>query len=278
MKIPAGATTYCPPIAPLTPGYYRSRSIRHTYRLHGMQDWLLIYTVAGSGLYRFADGGEYRSRTGDVTLYRPGTFQDYQLCPGSSKWELLWAHFLPRTDWLPWLNWPEIAPGLMALNLHEPALCRRIVTRLKDMGRLNSSAQPRGQILGLNALEEVLLWCDSVNPKRPSAPLDRRIAKAMDLLTARLPEPFAEERLAASVGLSPSRFRHLFREQVGDSARNFQEQQRLRRARDLLAMSRQTIAEIALDLGFNNPFYFTLRFKKHTGESPRAFRQRSAGK
>ena len=39
-------------------------------------------------------------------------------------------------------------------------------------------------------------------------------------------------------------------------------------------MSSQTISEIALELGFQNPFYFTLRFKKQAGESPRAFRQR----
>jgi AraC-like DNA-binding protein len=49
----------------------------------------------------------------------------------------------------------------------------------------------------------------------------------------------------------------------------------LRRAGELLALSRQTIAEIADEVGFANPFYFTLRFKKHTGESPRAFRLRT---
>jgi AraC family transcriptional regulator of arabinose operon len=263
---------------PLTPGRYGGRNIRHTFRVQGTRDWLLIYTRAGSGLYRFADGGAYRSRAGDVTLYRPGAFQDYQFSPEAGKWDLLWAHFLPRSDWLPWLNWPEIAPGLMILNLQEPALRRRVVFRLKDMIRLNSSSQSRGQILGLNALEEVLLWCDSINPRQSSSQLDPRVAKAMDFLTTRLSEPFSEERMARAAGLSPSRLRHLFREQAGDSPRRFQERQRLRRAGDLLAMSRQTIGEIAQDLGFANPFYFTLRFKKHAGESPSAFRRRTTRK
>ena len=104
--------------------------------------------------------------------------------------------------------------------------------------------------------------------------LDPRVRKAMDFLGQHAAEPFSEERLARAAGLSPSRLRHLFRAQVGDSPRHFQEDLRLRRARDLLAMSRQTIGEIARELGFENPFYFTLRFKKQTGESPRAFRQR----
>jgi AraC family transcriptional regulator of arabinose operon len=274
MKISAKTTSYCPPVSPLTSGEYRGRKIRHTLRVNGTEDWLLIYTFGGSGHYRFADGGEYRSRAGEVTLYRPGTFQDYEFSLSAGKWDLLWAHFLPKPEWLPWLGWPEIAPGLEKLNLQEPALRRRVVQRLRDVNRLNAGSRPRGQLFGLNALEEVLLWCDSINPRRAASQPDPRIAKAMDLLVGELSGPFSEERLARLVGLSASRFRHLFREQVGNSARTFQELQRLRRARDLLAMSRQTIAEIALELGFNNPFYFSLRFKKFVGENPRAFRQR----
>ena len=81
--------------------------------------------------------------------------------------------------------------------------------------------------------------------------------------------------MARAAGLSASRLRRLFREETGSSLRHFQELQRLRKARDLLSQSRHTIAQIALELGFNNPFYFTLRFKKETGENPRAYRQRT---
>jgi AraC family transcriptional regulator of arabinose operon len=146
------------------------------------------------------------------------------------------------------------------------------------MIRLNAGSQSRGQVFGLNALEEVLLWCDAVNPRQASSQLDPRVRQAMDFLGAHATEPFSEERLAQAAGLSPSRLRHLFRAQTGSSPRRFQEEQRLRRARDLLALSRQTIGEIALELGFANPFYFTLRFKKQTGESPRAFRRRTIRK
>ena len=274
MKIPPGATSFCPPPTPLLAGSFRGSTIRHTFRPNGTKDWLLIYTRAGSGLYRFP-GGEFRSRAHDITLYRPGVFQDYQTCPESQRWDLFYAHFLPRPDWLPWLNWPEKSPGLMTLTLKEPALRRRVARRLQDMILLNAGSQSRGQIFGLNALEEVLLWCDAINPRQASSQLDPRVRKAMDFLAEHAAEPFSEDRLARAAGLSPSRLRHLFRAQAGNSPRRFQEEQRLRRARDLLALSRQTIGEIASELGFANPFYFTLRFKKQTGESPRAFRQRS---
>ena len=69
-------------------------TLRHTYRAEGTHDWLLIYTLGGSGLYRFP-GGEFHSSAHDVTLFRPGAFQDYQIAPDAKKWDLLYVHFLP---------------------------------------------------------------------------------------------------------------------------------------------------------------------------------------
>lgn len=273
MKAPPGATSVQPPRADLSCGIFRGPNLRHTYREHGTADWLLIYTFGGSGLYRFGDG-EFRSRAHDVTLFSPGAFQNYRISPEAKRWDLYYAHFLPKADWLSWLGWPELADGLMVLSIREPIMRRRIVQRLRDMVRLYRGSQPRRAKFAQNALEQALLWCDAINPARDVPQIDPRVRKAMDFLGEHAVEPFSEERLARVAGLSPSRLRHLFRTQAGDSPRNYQEKQRLRRARDLLAMSQQTIGEIANELGFDNPFYFTLRFKKETGESPRAFRQR----
>jgi len=275
LKIPPGATSYTPATAePLAPGSLLGSTLRHTFRPAGTKDWLLIYTLAGSGLYRFS-GGEYRTRPHDVTLYRPGIFQDYQISPETKNWDVLFAHFIPKAEWLSWLHWPEKSPGLMSLSVAEANLRRRVVTRLRDMIRLAAGSDSRNWLLGLNALEEVLLWLDSINPRQAATQLDPRIRKAIDFLCDHANEPFSEDRLARAAALSPSRLRHLFRTQKGTSPRRFLEEQRLQRARDLLSLSRQTIAEIALELGFANPFYFTLRFKKATGESPRAYRQRT---
>jgi AraC family transcriptional regulator of arabinose operon len=163
----------------------------------------------------------------------------------------------------------------MRLNLGDPEIRQRVILRLKDMARSQSLAQVRRDVFGLNALEEVLLWCDSLNPLQISSSVDPRIRRSMDFLTTHLSEPFSEERLAKTAGLSPSRLRHLFRLQTGDSPRRFLEEQRMRRAKEMLALSRQTISEIAQELGFASPFYFSLRFKKYAGESPRAFRDRA---
>jgi AraC family transcriptional regulator of arabinose operon len=275
MKIPAGATSFTPKPAPLHSGEFRGSTIRHTFRPAGTPDWLLIYTLSGSGLYRLKDGN-WESHSHDITLYQPAAFQEYQIAPAARKWDLLYVHFLARPDWRPWLDWPAITPGLMTLHLVDRTLQRQVVHRWRDVIRLDASSHSRRQQLALNALEEVLLWCDSINPRRSSSLLDPRLGKAMDFLTENLTAPFSQNGLARAAGLSPSRLRQLFHQQTGLSPRQHLEQQRLGRARDLLAMSRSTIGEIALETGFASPFYFSLRFKKEMGESPRAYRRRVA--
>jgi AraC family transcriptional regulator of arabinose operon len=81
-------------------------------------------------------------------------------------------------------------------------------------------------------------------------------------------------RIAAQCGLSPSRFAHLFRHQTGETPQRYLELQRLKRARELLEFTQEPIAVIARSVGYENPFYFTLRFKRHNGASPRQWRQR----
>jgi AraC family transcriptional regulator of arabinose operon len=76
--------------------------------------------------------------------------------------------------------------------------------------------------------------------------------------------------------MSVSRVAHLFREQVGVTPQQFLERQRMERASQLLEMTALSVKEIAHQVGFENPFYFTLRFKRQTGQSPTAFRSRGA--
>ena len=52
----------------------------------------------------------------------------------------------------------------------------------------------------------------------------------------------------------------------------FVEQQRIARARQLLTMTSLSVKEIARQVGYDTQFYFSLRFKKQTGQNPTAYR------
>lgn len=256
--------------APLVTGHFREGPGYAAYRLHGTQDWLLIYTVNGMGRFGHA-GGVLTAQPGTVVLLKPGTLHDYGVEPRLQHWELLWAHFLPRAEWLPWLEWPQAAPGLMFLELQHPAR-RQILRRLREMHRLALGPWRRRQTLAVNALEEVLLWCDQVNPRAESNTLDSRLQAAIDHIGLNLGRKLDLNAVARAANLSLSRFAHLFRAQVGLTPQRFIEQQRLERARQLLERTAMPVKSIAYEVGFANPFYFSLRFKRYTGRSPSAFR------
>jgi AraC family transcriptional regulator of arabinose operon len=252
-------------------GHFHEAPGYQTLRERGTDDWLLILTLDGVGRFGYDDGNLY-TRSGEIALIRPGTRHDYATAPEGERWELLWVHFHPRPAWHEWLGWPEIAPGLMHLVPHEP-IRERITTRLFEMHRLATGALKRRDVFAMNALEEALLWCETQSPRAEQSPMDERVRGCVEYLCQNLAERVTLEGLAAHCNLSVSRLAHLFRAQVGLTPQQFQEQQRLLRARQLLELSGHSIGQIAAEVGFDNPFYFTLRFKRLTGLSPRDYRK-----
>lgn len=260
-------------VAELVTGHFRERAGYAVWRSAGTADWLLICTLAGRGRFGHATG-EIQAVPGDLVLIRPAALHDYGVEPRLQRWELLWAHFQPRPAWLELLAWPEAAPGLLHLNLQHSRLWTRVARRVADVHALATSAHRRRGSLAMNALEEVFLWCDAANPRAVATPVDDRIRAAMDFACARLADRLAVADIADAAGLSVSRLAHLFRAQVGCTPQQFLERQRLQRAAQLLTLSGHPVKRIAREVGFDNPFYFTLRFKRFTGCSPRQYRSR----
>jgi len=269
----ARPNTPAPPPGALVTGHFRNGPRYAIHREQGTRDWLLIHTLGGHGRHGHARG-EFITQPGDLVLIQPGVRHDYGTARGARHWELLWAHFLPRPGWLPWLDWPEVAPGIRHLAWRGHEAAPRLARRFRDVVRLNAGPSRQREALALNALEEVLLWCDLANPRRETAGLDSRIRRSLEFICEHFAEPLPVARLAAHCGLSPSRFAHLFRAQTGETPQRYLELQRFNRARQLLEFTQEPVAAVARSVGFENPFYFTLRFKRHSGASPRAWRRR----
>ena len=241
------------------------------WRGRGTNDWLLIATLDGGGRFGHADG-VWVSQTGDLTLLRPGTRHDYGTAD-CGRWNLLWAHFHPRSHWREWLEWPEIASGLMNLPLAKSAARDEIIGHLKSALQYKNGAIPRRDAFAMNVMELAFLLCDAQNPKTQMARLDTRVQKAMDYLCLHAAETVSLPQLADVCGLSVSRLAHLFRKQTGQTLMQYLERQKLERARQLLELTARPAQTIAAELGFESAFYFSARFKRHTGFSPRDYRK-----
>ncbi len=257
------------PVLELLTGHFHEGSGYRIVRREGVGDWLLIATLSGKGRFGHA-GGELITEPGDWVMIRPGTFHDYGVEASLRQWELLWVHFQPRAHWLPWLNWPAVAPGLMRLSLP-----RGLEQRFRDVHRFFGSDLQRREAYAMNGLEALLLDCDRHNPLATVSTYDSRVRKAMEYLERNFARKTMLADVAEAAGLSTSRLSHLFREETGQTPLQYLENVRLRYATELLERTGFSVKQIADAAGFESAFYFSLRFKARMRLSPTACRAQS---
>ena len=98
----------------------------------------------------------------------------------------------------------------------------------------------------------------------------RRAAK---LLTQKLTVHQTIEQLAQDVGLSATALKTCFKGVYGSSVYAYQKEYRLQLAQKLLTETDSTIAEIAHQIGYENPNKFSSAFRQSLGMTPTQYRK-----
>lgn len=117
--------------------------------------------------------------------------------------------------------------------------------------------------------------------RRVQAPrgVDPRLARALQFIDSLPPDAaFPQTELERLGGLILSRLNRLSCRIYGFTPYAYWERRRVDRARLALEHSGARIKEVAANLGFLQLSHFSAWFKRHTGVSPRTFRERSSGR
>lgn len=78
--------------------------------------------------------------------------------------------------------------------------------------------------------------------------------------------------VASHVGISPSYFSTIFRQETGHSFTEYLTEMRMEKARELLRCTNKKTAEISFDVGYKDSHYFSYIFKKTQGVTPKEYR------
>lgn len=78
--------------------------------------------------------------------------------------------------------------------------------------------------------------------------------------------------VASHVGISPSYFSTIFRQETGSTFTEYLTEIRMEKARELLRCTSKKTAEIAYDIGYKDAHYFSYIFKKTQGITPKEYR------
>lgn len=113
-------------------------------------------------------------------------------------------------------------------------------------------------------------------PRAPTWRDERRVAAALRRIEERHGARISMDELAAAAAVSPFHFLRIFEQVVGVTPGQYMLRMRLRRAAVNLRRSDDAIAAVASDCGFADLSTFNRQFRRATGLTPGAYRERRA--
>ena len=100
-----------------------------------------------------------------------------------------------------------------------------------------------------------------------------KLRRVQEFINANLEEDLSLSEIAEVAGLSQFHFARAFRKSTNLTPQQYLMQQRIERAKELLAKDDLPIVEISLRTGFKNQSHFTTLFRKFTKFTPKLWRE-----
>lgn len=101
------------------------------------------------------------------------------------------------------------------------------------------------------------------------------VSLCLDYIYNHLHEPVTVQALAELTGLNPSYLSSLFKKEMGQSISEYIMSKKMEAARNMLRYTDSTSAEISTILNFSSQSHFIRTFKKHTGDTPKQYREKN---
>jgi AraC family transcriptional regulator of arabinose operon len=103
--------------------------------------------------------------------------------------------------------------------------------------------------------------------------MDRRIELVISKIETDISASWDTPTLASMVDLSPSRFRHLFKQETGTSPAQYLKELRLRKAEKMLRKTFLSVKQILKRVGIRSNSHFVHDFRRIHGVTPTAYRR-----
>jgi two-component system response regulator YesN len=118
----------------------------------------------------------------------------------------------------------------------------------------------------------VSLYIQALKANR-SPQVSSAIQKALIFIQANFTRELSQEEVAAHVGMNKSYLSRVFPEYTGERFSDYLQRLRIERAKELLRFTNDHIYEIASQVGFWNPRYFSKIFQEAIGVTPADYRR-----
>lgn len=229
-----------------------------TLRKNGREDWSLFYCEAGRLFF-----DDCPLAAGEIWIYPPRVPHKYMAFSGDGT-VYRYVHFTGS----------DVDAVLKSLGicLRQPIGTKNSLL-LKTLDNIQTAMREDSPLSRLTAEYHTLYLISQIADGKKQVSKAAGIKKAMDAMEHSFTGKYDAARYAALLGLSESRFNHLFKEQTGQSPYTFFVNLRIDNACALLEKTDAKIKEIAEQCGFDDPLYFTQAFRRLRGMTPSAYRR-----
>ncbi|QAY66674.1 helix-turn-helix domain-containing protein [Paenibacillus protaetiae] len=148
----------------------------------------------------------------------------------------------------------------------------RLADACRSMHAGWGSGQPLKRMQAQIGLQQLLL--ELLAASGGAADTREGLEQAKAYMEQHSSEALTMERLAAIAAVSPKYFAELFKKTYGVSAHEHMAQIRMAKAKRLMLHSGRKLRDIAHEVGYEDEFYFSRKFKKEHGLSPTQFMNR----
>ncbi len=238
----------------------------------GVRDhYLLHYVTEGKGTLSIGEAF-YALGPGDMFFIHPGIMASY-CADAKEPWSYCWVGF----------NGLDAA-SLMArtdFSANQPVLHFEDGDAPRDL--LLSIFQSRGsqthEILRMTGqLYAFISWLVEHGRERTKPkfqPGQEHVRRACDFVANNFASPITVEDIAAHTGVCRSRLYRAFQEHMDISPAQYLTRFRMRQACLLLTRTDLSVKAVAFSVGFEDPLYFSRRFREIIGCSPSGYAERS---
>lgn len=240
---------------------------------HKHDFYLLLVVDEGSGVHSI-DFQKYAVKNKMIFFLAPGQAHQWNLHEKTKGYQVMFSHeFLPTTPGrLPFFV-SSSTPHL-SLRSEEFGMLKRELEILKnefDHQDVFAHEMIRQRLhIILTLLHR---WYAKSDPLVISESSNRLMVRFFDLLEKSIYEETMVQFYAEQLHVTPNYLNIVCKKEAGLSAGECIRRRLLLEAKRLLAMTQRDVKEISYDLGFQDAAYFSRFFKKHTGYTPRTFRE-----
>ncbi len=227
--------------------------------------YMIVAFLEDGHLDYFCDGKEYHLSAGDLIVIPSGSTYRFQTTH---------PHFYhKKVIEFKGVNLVSICETLGLNKVHCLSLDtpEEFLGLFHEIGSLIQSREPKNIPLLLGKCHELLSFLSfRISAVRQTRNLLNTIVERLE---HDLDEPLQIRDLSAELHMSVSGLEKLFKRKFRMTPGEYRQNCRVEQAKYLLKHTENSLKEIAYQLGYCNPYYFSSEFRRMTGFSPSSFRK-----